>query len=390
MRKQKRVDKKIKKMPVPKAMRPDHRATAPAQSDNKGQPSKQVNGKKDNIEPKKRQLEEKILTLETPSKKKKDNKSDSLKKLSNSNPLFYSLIESENLITKDGVVMDTSDKAVEQDDLAIAMYEKKLGLDKKRKKAKDGDFNLGSAFEEDGLMDILDGLGSEKSKSGSREIESNHRGAGISIPKGSKQHVNDDSDEEESDEEGFSDEDSDFPIDDESDGDVNDALDAFEGGFDSDQDTEDEDEEEDEDVDFEDELEDSDLENELEASELEDEDQFDSEDEYLEMPNDDEAIDKLDDAEVDRELDESDKYEPSQMNGKEEGKTNAVASTPATTAGKYIPPHLREKATTKSEQQIRLQRALQGLLNKLSESNLESILMEIEKCYANYPRHGKK
>jgi nucleolar MIF4G domain-containing protein 1 len=72
--------------------------------------------------------------------------------------------------------------------------------------------------------------------------------------------------------------------------------------------------------------------------------------------------------------------------GADDTETNGQTAT----AGKYVPPHLRGTATTKSEQQIRLQRALQGFLNKLSESNLESILLEIEKCYSNYPRHGKK
>ncbi|CAO3592145.1 unnamed protein product [Absidia cylindrospora] len=62
----------------------------------------------------------------------------------------------------------------------------------------------------------------------------------------------------------------------------------------------------------------------------------------------------------------------------------AVSSTIAT---KYIPPHLRQKATTKSEQQLRLQRQLQGLLNKLSESNMESILLDIEKLYGVYSRN---
>jgi hypothetical protein len=46
MRKQKRLDKKIKKMPVPKTMRPDHRATAPAQNNKKVQQPNHINGKK--------------------------------------------------------------------------------------------------------------------------------------------------------------------------------------------------------------------------------------------------------------------------------------------------------------------------------------------------------
>lgn len=54
-----------------------------------------------------------------------------------------------------------------------------------------------------------------------------------------------------------------------------------------------------------------------------------------------------------------------------------------------MPPHLRKAATTKSEQQIKLQRVLQGQLNRLNESNIDGILLEIEKCYGTYARHGK-
>lgn len=66
-----------------------------------------------------------------------------------------------------------------------------------------------------------------------------------------------------------------------------------------------------------------------------------------------------------------------------------VDKQPATTANKYVPPHLRKAATTKSEQQIKLQRVLQGQLNRLNESNIDGILLEIEKCYGTYARHGK-
>lgn len=64
--------------------------------------------------------------------------------------------------------------------------------------------------------------------------------------------------------------------------------------------------------------------------------------------------------------------------------------TKASVLTKYVPPHLRKAATTKSEIQIKLQKQLQGQLNRLSESNMESILLEIEKCYGTYARHGKK
>jgi nucleolar MIF4G domain-containing protein 1 len=375
LRKQKRADKKIKNMPVPKAMRPDHSFTAPKQA-NAQVNKKAINEKGSNL---KRPIEEQKEETKKPSKKRKEGESNSLKKLSASNPLFYSLIESDNLISNYPGGTDTSDKAVEEDDLAIAMYEKKLGLDKKKKKSKEGTVKLGSAFEEDGLMDILDGLDEP-------QYEAPRKGAGISVSKKVTQAENEDSD-------GGSEDDDENSEDysDDSDGDVNGYLDDLENGFNSEDESDDEDglEDDEEDADFldddEEELEDSDINN--DSDEL---DKFESDDEFLEIPDGEESSD-LDEAA------ESDTSESALKNERNEtttpkntqSKDETGAKAQTATAGKYVPPHLRGTATTKTEQQIRLHRALQGLLNKLSESNLESILMEIEKCYSNYPRHGK-
>lgn len=376
LRKQKRADKKIKKMPVPKAMRPDHSFTAPKQAN--GQLAKKPAIEKgSNL---KRPIEDQKEETKKPSKKRKESESNSLKKLSASNPLFYSLIESDNLISSYPGGADTSDRAVEEDDLAIAMYEKKLGLDKKKKKSKEGTVKLGSAFEEDGLMDILDGLDEP-------QYEAPRKGAGISVSKKAAQAANEDS---EGDSENDNENSEDYS--DDSDGDVNGYLDDLENGFNSEDGSDDDDDEEDDDEDVdlleddEEESEDSDIDDELDES-----DKFESDDEFLEMPNGETAASDSDEeaesntAESILKNGSSDATIPNNTQSTEETATKAQNST----AGKYVPPHLRGTATTKTEQQIRLQRALQGLLNKLSESNLESILMEIEKCYSNYPRHGK-
>ncbi|WVQ97462.1 hypothetical protein IAU59_004575 [Kwoniella sp. CBS 9459] len=71
----------------------------------------------------------------------------------------------------------------------------------------------------------------------------------------------------------------------------------------------------------------------------------------------------------------------------------STADAPAPT--KYVPPHLRaaqleEKARgskEKVEERIRLERKAQGLLNKLSEANLESILGEVEGLYRGHSRN---
>jgi nucleolar MIF4G domain-containing protein 1 len=54
----------------------------------------------------------------------------------------------------------------------------------------------------------------------------------------------------------------------------------------------------------------------------------------------------------------------------------------------YVPPSLPAASTEESGSQMRLRRQAQGLLNKLSEANLVSILGEIEKLYREYPRQN--
>lgn len=63
-----------------------------------------------------------------------------------------------------------------------------------------------------------------------------------------------------------------------------------------------------------------------------------------------------------------------------------VAPTTGVTAEKYIPPSLRKVNSSDSEALVRLRRQTQGLVNKLTESNLLSILGEIEKLYLQNPR----
>ncbi|ORX58919.1 ARM repeat-containing protein, partial [Hesseltinella vesiculosa] len=109
-----------------------------------------------------------------------------------------------------------------------------------------------------------------------------------------------------------------------------------------------------------------------------DESVFSEGDEDVSMDEDDDIESESDDNEP---SETEDQHEPA----KDEEQTVAASALPATS--KYVPPHLRKMATTKSEQQIRLQRQLQGLLNKLSESNMEMILVDIEKLYGVYPRH---
>jgi nucleolar MIF4G domain-containing protein 1 len=64
----------------------------------------------------------------------------------------------------------------------------------------------------------------------------------------------------------------------------------------------------------------------------------------------------------------------------------APAAASETPSAKYIPPSLRKASSSESESLVRLRRQIQGLVNRLTETNLISILGEIEKLYRDNPR----
>ena len=74
--------------------------------------------------------------------------------------------------------------------------------------------------------------------------------------------------------------------------------------------------------------------------------------------------------------------------GRENPYVAPIAGTSASNDEKYIPPSLRHKglAGSGSEDLSQLRRQIQGLLNRLSEANLTSILSEVEKLYRSHPR----
>ncbi|KAL8872003.1 MAG: hypothetical protein Q9174_002289 [Haloplaca sp. 1 TL-2023] len=55
-------------------------------------------------------------------------------------------------------------------------------------------------------------------------------------------------------------------------------------------------------------------------------------------------------------------------------------------APKYVPPSLRTRVASETEDLSRLRRQIQGLVNRLSEANLISILADIESLYRSNPR----
>ncbi|KZV73019.1 hypothetical protein PENSPDRAFT_649267 [Peniophora sp. CONT] len=120
------------------------------------------------------------------------------------------------------------------------------------------------------------------------------------------------------------------------------------------------------------------------ASEVSDEDE-DAEEKSVSTTGDD-----LTDAEVAPEWTgfASDAEEDSAPGG-ESPVSSAPPPSAASTSGRYVPPHLRNKTASADETEAlaKLTRQLKGLLNRLSEQNIASILDEIEELYRKHRRH---
>ncbi|ORX97413.1 hypothetical protein K493DRAFT_350072 [Basidiobolus meristosporus CBS 931.73] len=265
-----------------------------------------------------------------PSTKPEGKMNNPLEKLSKSNPNFYKLLQSSNLV--EGTEGTGS---FDVDELELRRFESKLGIKKGGK--------LKQSFVEDGLDFLLDGL-----KVGSSRLLSKSK-------KG--QDPSEDKDEE-------------SPQESEEDTGSEDDLE------------EDVELSEDEEELSEGEEEMSEIEEELTEGEEEEELSEDEEEEELSEDEEEEQLSEEDD--------QKEMGEDSEEEEEEEEETDATKDTkPQDGAVKYIPPHLRnlQKDAGKSEQQIRLQRQLQGLINKLSETNMEAILSDIEELYRKYSRN---
>ncbi|KAH0493312.1 hypothetical protein TgHK011_008222 [Trichoderma gracile] len=63
-----------------------------------------------------------------------------------------------------------------------------------------------------------------------------------------------------------------------------------------------------------------------------------------------------------------------------------VAPTTGAVVGKYVPPSLRKAANSESEARMRLQKQIQGLVNRLTEANILGIVKSVEDLYQNNAR----
>ncbi|KAG0359049.1 hypothetical protein BC939DRAFT_501264 [Gamsiella multidivaricata] len=412
-RKQERTEKKKHRAPtlskVEILARQQHMVSTPKQSGNSDiSNSKKQGNKKQKLDQSRLEVNMDEHEGETPvtniavSEKKNKKAKDSMKpssstdiadldarrleKLAKSNPAFYAMLQEDGIVAGGGLGIE---EGFDEDEQYIRHYEKKLGL--KRKEA--GKLASKKSFVDDGLGDLLDGieLGS-RGRSGSTAAKKSAATFTSTklkpepLPSSKKRSAR----EVESEEDGYSEvggtDDSENEGDD---------LDSFD--------------EELEGVDPED-LDDSDLDD----SDLDDKDEegMESFDEELEGIHSESENDDEDDMEDMEDMDSGDMLEgdSEESNEEEEGSEEAEESsakpTSTTQLGKYLPPQLRAAATAaaaaeaeggasvlakniprkNTEELLRLRRQLQGMLNKLSESNIESILMDIEGLYRKYPR----
>ncbi|KAH9945189.1 MIF4G-domain-containing protein [Epithele typhae] len=131
----------------------------------------------------------------------------------------------------------------------------------------------------------------------------------------------------------------------------------------------------------------SELEDAASASEGDEEDsEVDNEDverlENVDAGSDDEDVGVDDDVDEDEEVEE---VVPDLIDSEKGPPETSSAGT------KYVPPHLRKAAENSSkpvsEAQVKLTRQLKGLLNRMTEQNIASIVDGVEEVYRNHRRH---
>ncbi|KAL8684029.1 MAG: hypothetical protein Q9186_000059 [Xanthomendoza sp. 1 TL-2023] len=85
---------------------------------------------------------------------------------------------------------------------------------------------------------------------------------------------------------------------------------------------------------------------------------------------------------------ESDDFSSSLVSRKKSIRENPYVApvTAAVAAPRYVPPSLREQMSSETEDLSRLRRQIQGLINRLSDANILSILGDVESLYRDNPR----
>ena len=78
--------------------------------------------------------------------------------------------------------------------------------------------------------------------------------------------------------------------------------------------------------------------------------------------------------------------EPAEEQPQKRARENPYVAPTTGQAAKYVPPSLRKEFGSDAELAARIRRQTQGLINRITESNMLTIMGEIEKLYREYPR----
>ncbi|KAI8851080.1 hypothetical protein BC829DRAFT_425079 [Chytridium lagenaria] len=259
------------------------------------------------------------------AKEKRDIEERRMKRFAATHPNFFKLIQEQNLIPGAGAIGGS--KKVDDDD--IDYYAKKLGYNKKKREAMFDSLNRGGLDGIFGDSDFKDSKGLDEGIEADAPAVKRPK----SVSKESKDSKSSKEDYEKNVEDMFAD----------LDGSDDEEMEGEEADFDFDEELDDEDEDG-----------------------MEDIGDFEGEDEEEEDDDDDDG---------------------DEFDGLVASKEVAKPSEPEQTTGKYIPPSLRKQADVKTESYNRLKRQLQGLLNRLTDANMESIVSGIEEAYRDNPRH---
>ncbi|KAJ1826563.1 suppressor of glycerol defect, partial [Coemansia sp. RSA 2599] len=408
-RKQARQDKKQRKNEA------HHRArgyaitpnpkTKPGQSKNKLKSSTAISAKGPKNTGKDKEMEPAVKPLENSAEDERAR----LTRFAKRNEGLYQLLRESNLIDnvdEEAGIRSKRDEAEELEDREMRRLERNLGIKNNKK--------LANAFYEEGLGDLLEGV--EFGSRGVRSKDAADKPAlkdSARVSTGAKKHREEDEDDEDEDDGEDSDEskgddeeeekeeersDSDLEMDVDSDSDSDSDLDSA-SNLEKDEDSQGEDDmfglndfgsdegSESEDSDIAEMYRSQGVDANPDLSEVSDlEDDGDEDDPEGESDDDEFSDEHISSSDSDSESGSENASD--QAASKRAGAEQLPAASSAPNVSKYIPPSLRRKQAEAEDERLgAIRKALQGQLNRLSESNIEGIILQIEAQYQKYPRH---
>lgn len=126
-----------------------------------------------------------------------------------------------------------------------------------------------------------------------------------------------------------------------------------------------------------------------------DEDDLSMEDDYRDEDGDLDEEEDVDEEGADEDMDgfDDDSFDGFDTDGDEKGSSQPrqrenpyVAPTTGVTVAKYVPPSLRKALGSEGENKSRLRKQVQGLINRLTDANILSIVQSFDELYSNNAR----